>query len=157
MKSVQAVIKWLSSQHPGRVHRPRSPVFPARPGHYYVIDPPPDEAAAEGLLAEISARSGNAEASLLRINDATVVSVARASGVTRPIEIPRRTIGISHFEWLIQTHPHELSNRYEAGPDAPTTAEIDVMTRAVQIWGPQPTRIVVCRAGEVVETVRFPH
>ena len=153
MKSVHAVHAWLEGQHPGRVHRPRTAVFHARPGHYYLVDPPEDEAAGHQLLADISARSGNAEASLIRINQAVVVSVARASAVTAPIEVPRRTIGITHFEWLAHTHPHELVDRYHPAPNAPTANEIEVLTRVAHVWGPQATKIVVCKAGAVLETV----
>lgn len=155
MKSVQAVHAWLEKQHPGRVHRPRAPVFPGRPGHYYLIDAPEGEQAADELLAAISARSNDAEASLFRLNDAFVVSIARANIIAEPLQVPRRTVGISRFEWLAQAHPLGLADRYPSAVSSPTPKELEVMTRAAHIWGPQSVRIVVCTSGRVVEAVTF--
>jgi len=155
MKSVQAVYAWLQTRYPGRVHRPRTHVFAGRPGHHYLVPAPDSAAAAHELMAAISALSANAEASLVRLNDAFVVTIARASTVSDPVTVPRRTVGISRFEWLAHTHPVELESRYGVAPNLPTQSDVDALTKVNHIWGQETSTIVVCGAGEVLEVVHF--
>ena len=134
------------------VHQqPRTP-FSGRAGHHYFVN----RRVSNEHLARITSLSGNAEATLLRMNDAYIVSIGNTGVATATIAVPPRNQGIDIYLWIAHTHPLEQEDRYQRIARGPTDSDHIALSQINRRgWEQNESLIIVCRGGRIVEIVNF--
>lgn len=138
------------------VHRSRRNVVRGRPGHYYWV---PGEPSDEEM-ARTSALSGNAEAALLKINDAFFIKIGNRGVAIMDIPNPPREQesddqAILDYRLINHTHPLEQETDENRVPRGPSQKDWEALEALSQNWGQTSSYIIICRGGRVVETRDF--
>ncbi|MCP4433600.1 MAG: hypothetical protein GY806_21690, partial [Gammaproteobacteria bacterium] len=95
---------YVSRYGDDRVHRQAETPFRGHPGHHYFVG----RRVRNEHLAQISFRSRHAEAALIKMNDAYIVSIGNTGVATAIIAVPAqaaRQQGIEEYRWIAHTHP----------------------------------------------------
>jgi hypothetical protein len=138
-----------------RVHRQARTPFRGQPGHHYFVG----RRVSNEHLAQISDRSRHAEAALVQMNDAYIVSIGNVGIANAPIAIPPRAArrqGLEEFRWIAHTHPLEQENRYQSVARGATGADYDALEEIYRRgWGEEQSEVIICRGGRIIEVKPF--
>ncbi|VAW63163.1 hypothetical protein MNBD_GAMMA11-783 [hydrothermal vent metagenome] len=136
----------------GCVHRQSNTPFAGRPGHHYFVN----GRVSNEHLAQITSRSSDAEAVLIKMNDACIVSIGNTGVATAQITVPPQDQGIEEYRWIAHTHPLEQENRYQGVARGPTTHDYAALNQLdARGWRQNESLVIVCRSARVVDVVRF--
>lgn len=150
-------VSYVSRYGQDRVHRQTRTPFRGQPGHHYFVGGRvPNE-----HLAQITYRSRNAEAALIKMNDAYIVSIGNVGVANARIAVPpqaARQQGLEEYRWIAHTHPLEQENEYQGVARGPTGTDFEALERIHgRGWRQEESEVVVCRGGRVIEVVTFRH
>ena len=137
------------------VHQQVDTPFRGQPGHYYFVG----RRVSNEHLAQISFRSRHAEAALIKMNDAYIVSIGNTGVATATIVVPAqaaRQQGIEEYRWIAHTHPLEQESADQGVARGPTGADFEALEQLHHRgWGQNESVVIVCRGGRVIEVVPF--
>ena len=146
---------YLSSYGDDRVHRQADSPFRGHPGHFYFVG----RRVSNEHLAQISFRSHHAEAALIKMNDAYIVSIGNTGVATATIVVPAqaaRQRGIEEYRWIVHTHPLEQESADQGVARGPTGADFEALEQLQRRgWGQSESVVIVCRGGRVIDVVPF--
>jgi len=134
-----------------RGHRVGGLSFVGQPGHYYFVP----RALSNPELARLTCRSGHAEVTLTRVNDAHIIHIGNRGVATGTFSIPERRDGIELFQWIPHTHPLEQENEYQMIAHGPTQQDRAALRLLFQQWRQTESTVVVCRGGRVAKVAPF--
>ena len=146
---------YVSSYGDDHVHRQAGTPFRGLPGHFYFVD----RRVSNEHLAQISFRSRHAEAALIKMNDAYIVSIGNTGVATATIVVPAqvaRQQGIEEYRWIAHTHPLEQESADQGVARGPTGADFEALEQLHRRgWGQSESVVIVCRGGRVIKVVLF--
>ena len=146
---------YLSSYGEDRVHRQARTPFRGYPGHHYFVG----RRVSNEHLARISFRSQHAEAALVKMNDAYIVSIGNTGVATALIVVPpqaARQQGIEEYRWIAHTHPLDQESADQGVARGPTGVDYEALEQLHRRgWGQSESVVIVCRGGRVIEVIPF--
>ncbi len=146
---------YVSRYGDDRVHRQADTPFRGHPGHHYFVG----RRVRNEHLAQISFRSRHAEAALIKMNDAYIVSIGNTGVATAIIAVPAqaaRQQGIEEYRWIAHTHPLDQESADQGVARGPTGADFEALEQLHRRgWGQSESVVVICRGGRVIEVVPF--
>lgn len=152
---------YVSSYGDDHVHRQAGTPFRGLPGHHYFVcnEQHVCRRVSNEHLAQISLRSRHAEAALIKMNDAYIVSIGNTGVATATIVVPAqaaRQQGIEEYRWIAHTHPLEQESADQGVARGPTGADFEALEQLHHRgWGQNESVVIVCRGGRVIEVVPF--
>ena len=117
---------YVSRYGDDHVHRQAGTPFRGHPGHHYFVD----RRVSNEHLAQISFRSRHAEAALIKMNDAYIVSIGNTGVATATIVVPAqaaRQQGIEEYRWIAHTHPLEQESADQGVARGPTGTDFEAL------------------------------
>lgn len=126
-------------------------MFASAPGHHHFVA----RAYRPRELAQITAHSGHAEVTLVRINRTHIISIGNRHFATATLIMPARSDIITSFEWIAHTHPLEQGNEEQSVSHGATEADRAALARVHERFGQTESKVIVCRGGRVLHIRPF--